>query len=92
MTQSHDTDRTHVEQVILDLLRAKLGGQPRREDALGLLNVDSVALAELSLEIEQALHVRMDEGVLEAVTVGEMIDYVAELRGRQHNSPQAPSY
>ena len=89
MTQSHDTDRTHIERVILDLLRAKLGGQPRREDTLGLLNVDSVALAELSLEIEETLHVRMDEGVLEAVTVGEMIDYVAELHSRQQASPRA---
>jgi acyl carrier protein len=74
-----------VEATILDALKAKVGGQPKRTDELAGLSIDSLAMAELALEVEQRLKVRLDEGVLEQRTVHDLIKYTQELVDRTSN-------
>ena len=71
-----------VESRILDLLAEKVGVRPACADQLAHLNLDSLALAELSAEIEKSFGVKLDEHVLDVNTVGEMIEYVSALRDR----------
>lgn len=65
-----------VAERVLALLRAKTSHEVRPEDSLALLEIDSVGTAELSLEIEKSLHVRVDEEIMDVETVAELIDYV----------------
>ncbi len=74
-----DVDGDSLESTILALVRTKLGHDVQLADSLALLNVDSVGIAELSIEIEQAVGVRMDEGIIDVDSVGQLVEYVREL-------------
>jgi acyl carrier protein len=75
-----------VEATILDALRTKVGANARVTDELARLSVDSLAMAELALEVEQRLKIRLDEGVLEQRTVQDLIGYVQKLIAKQKQS------
>ena len=79
-----------VEATILEALRAKVGGQARLADELTSLSIDSPAMAELALEIEQRLKVRLDEGVLEQRTVQDIVTYVKTLIEKQQTAKPPP--
>ena len=72
-----------VESVILSALAAKTGRQPKLTDDLARLAVDSLAMAEIALEIEQKLQVKLDEGILDQPTIGDLVTHVAALRRKQ---------
>lgn len=72
-----------VQSVIVNAIRAKVGGQPQPDDSLALLDLDSLAMAEVTLEIEQQLKLRLDESVLEARTVSELCERVRRCRQKQ---------
>ena len=72
-----------VEIKVIDLLSTKLGSRPTRADDLAILNLDSLALAEFSVELEKLFAIKIDEGILEVQTVGDVIDYTSELVGRR---------
>lgn len=74
-----------VEATILDALKAKVGGQPKLADELARLSIDSLAMAELALEIEQRLKIRLDEGVLEQKTVQDLVKYTQGLVDRTND-------
>ena len=82
-SQTSGTQSDEVERVVLGLLQAKTGGRGQLSDHVSLLDLDSLALAELSLEIEKSLNVRLDEGILEAQTVRDIVDYVTRLRTKK---------
>jgi acyl carrier protein len=67
---------------ILALISKKTGKPVTANDTFDSLQLDSVAMAELSYEVEQLVGVRADEGVLDCETVAELIDYVWELKKR----------
>lgn len=67
-----------IETRVFDLLAAKSGTRPVATDQLAYLNLDSLALAEFSAEIEQSFDVRLDEHLLDVTTVGEMVAYVCD--------------
>lgn len=69
-----------IEDVLIDKLAEKFGGQPQLNDSLALLGVDSVGMAELTFEIEKQFSIRVDDAVLDVETVQELADYV---RARQ---------
>ncbi|MBC7854695.1 MAG: acyl carrier protein [Pirellulaceae bacterium] len=74
-----------VEATVLEALKAKAG--PRAPltlaDDLARLSIDSLAMAELALEIEQRLKIRLDEGVLEQRTVKDLVLYAQKLVEKQ---------
>ena len=81
-----------VERLVLQLVQAKTGRVVGLGDSVALLDLDSLALVELSAEIEKSIDVRLDEGILDADTVGDLVEYVATLRRRKHGdgTRQAP--
>jgi acyl carrier protein len=72
-----------VEATVLEALKAKVGPRAQLTDDLARLSVDSLAMAELALEIEQRLKIRLDEGVLEQRTVKDLVHYAQKLVEKQ---------
>ena len=71
-----------TDQLVIELLQTKFGTRLTREDPLTLLDLDSLSMAEFSVELERAFGVRVDEKILEARTVGELSEYIRSLRQR----------
>ena len=72
-----------VEATVLDALKTKIGPRAQLTDDLSRLSIDSLAMAELALEIEQRLKIRLDEGVLEQKTVNDLVHYAQKLVEKQ---------
>lgn len=72
-----------IRQQVLGLVRKKTGKSVAPSDTFADLQLDSLAMAELAYEIEQALGIRTDEEVLDCNTVEEFIDYAIRLKARQ---------
>jgi acyl carrier protein len=72
-----------VESVILSAMEAKIARRPKLSDDLLRVGIDSLAMAEIALEIEQRLGVRLNEGILDQETVGDLIKHVSQLRQKQ---------
>ena len=72
-----------VESLILAAIEAKVARRPQLSDDLLRVGIDSLAMAEIALEIEQRLGVRLDEGVLDQETIGDLVRHVAQLRQQQ---------
>jgi len=72
-----------VESVVLSALAGKIGRRPKLSDDLARVSIDSLAMAEVALEIEEKLQVRLSEGILDQETVGDLVHHVAALRRKQ---------
>lgn len=68
---------SHVHDELRDLIEAKTGVRPRNEDTLDIMKIDSLAMAELTVEIEKAFGIRIDDDVLEVDNFQGLGDYVA---------------
>ena len=69
MSQVHDELR--------ELIAAKTGVRPELEDTLDVMKIDSLAMAELTVVIEKAFRIRIDDDVLEVSNFQGLGDYVA---------------
>lgn len=69
-----------LEQTLLDQLEEKFGVRPQLSDSLALLGVDSIGMAELTVDIEKQFGIRVDDEVLSVETVQNLVDYI---RARQ---------
>lgn len=67
-----------IEEKLLNQLTAKFGGAPELTDSLILVGVDSVGMAELTVEIERDFAIRVDDQILSVDTVQELADYVRQ--------------
>lgn len=67
-----------IENELVRQLREKFGGNPKLNDTLMLIGVDSVGMAELTLEIEKQFNVRVDDSILDAETVQDLADYIRQ--------------
>ncbi len=72
-----------VEAIVIEVLKTKVGPRAQLTDDLSRLSIDSLAMAEVALEIEQRLKIRLDEGVLEQRTVKELVRYAQNLVEKQ---------
>ncbi|GIW99239.1 MAG: hypothetical protein KatS3mg111_2572 [Pirellulaceae bacterium] len=73
-----------VAEKILKRLEAKFGHRPQRDDPLAFIGVDSIGMAELTVELEKEFGVRVEDDILAVETVGELIEYV-EMRLKEPN-------
>jgi acyl carrier protein len=67
-----------IESELVRQLSEKFGGHPKLDDSLLLIGVDSVGMAELTIEIEKQFNVRVDDSILDVQTVQELADYVRQ--------------
>jgi acyl carrier protein len=58
------------------LIEAKTGVRPQLDDTLDVMMIDSLAMAELTVEIEKAFGIKVDDDVLEVHCYGQLVEYV----------------
>ena len=68
---------------MISRLQEKFGGAPTTTDHLGLMGIDSVGMAELTLELEREFEVKVRDDIVEVHTVQELADYVRQLQAEQ---------
>ncbi|XZE19683.1 acyl carrier protein [Pirellulaceae bacterium SH449] len=61
---------------IISYLANMLGNTPTPDDSLALIGVDSVAMAELTFELEKRFSIQIDDDVLDVDTIRELTHYV----------------
>ncbi len=67
-----------VQQQLVELIHSKTGIVPELDDTFASLKIDSLGLAELTVEIERAFNIRVGEDVLDVETMRELIAYICE--------------
>lgn len=67
-----------IEEKLVAKLTEKFGGAPGLEDGLAFIGVDSIGMAELTLEIEADFGISVGEDIVEVETVQELADYVRQ--------------
>ena len=70
-----------LEDQLISQLAKKFDTQPKLSDSLAYVGVDSVGMAELTLEIEEAYGIKVAEDIFDVQTVQEMADYIRERQG-----------
>jgi acyl carrier protein len=65
-----------TESQIFEYLGKVCGFRPQGTDSLMLIGVDSVAMAELTFELEKRFSIRIDDDILDVDTVNELVSYV----------------
>jgi len=76
-----------VQATVLEALASKAECRAQITDDLAKLSIDSLAMAELALEIEQRLKIRLNDEVLDQKTVKDLVHYVQALVDKQRASP-----
>ena len=66
---------------LLEIFRGKLGPVAKPDADFAEMEIDSLALAEISVVVEQEFQVRLSDRVLEVGTIRELAELIAELRG-----------
>ncbi len=75
-----------VQEGIYQILREKFSSDPSSEMPLAALGVDSLGMAELTVDLEKQFGIRVDEDILGTETVGELVDYVRSKQGKVSGS------
>ncbi|HTN77431.1 MAG TPA: acyl carrier protein [Pirellulaceae bacterium] len=65
---------------LVELFRTKFGPDVSPDANFAALDIDSLALAELSLVVEQEFHVRLTDRVLEVTSIRELAVLIYELQ------------
>ncbi len=61
---------------IIEYLRKVCGGSPQGKDSLAMIGIDSVAMAELTFELEKRFAIKIDDDILDVDSVDELVQYV----------------
>lgn len=69
-----------IEAQLQSLLREKFGGDPQMSDGLAFIGVDSIGMAELTLELENRFGIRVGEDIVSVDTVQDLANYVRQRR------------
>lgn len=67
---------SQIHEELLQLIQTKTGVAPQLHDTLDVMKIDSLAMAELTVEIEKAFRIRIDDDVLEVVNFDGLVRYV----------------
>ncbi|MFO7907755.1 MAG: acyl carrier protein [Planctomycetota bacterium] len=78
---------SEVHDYLVELIYAKTGVRPRLNDTLDVMKIDSLAMAELTAEIENAMDIRIDEEVLDIENFQEFVSYVERKSARCPGQP-----
>jgi acyl carrier protein len=72
-------DRTDaIEQELLAFIKQTFNVQPEMDEPLALVGIDSVGMAEMTLELEKRYNIRVDETIFDVDTVADLVSYVRE--------------
>lgn len=63
---------------LFELIKAKTGVNPQLNSSLEMLQLDSLAMAELIYEIEQTFKIRVGDDIIFVTDMTELLDYVED--------------
>lgn len=75
---SNDEQATRTQ--IIEYLKKVCGSAPNGSDSLAMIGIDSVAMAELTFELEKKFAIKIDDDILDVDTVDELVQYVMDRR------------
>ena len=65
-----------IEDKLRERLAEKFGGSPQLTDGLAFLGVDSIGMAELTVELEKEFNIQIQDDIVDVETVQELADYI----------------
>jgi acyl carrier protein len=67
---------SQIENELRKLIKAKTGVEPQLDDTLDVMKIDSLAMAELTVEIEKIFDISIGEDILDVEDFRSLIAYV----------------
>jgi len=67
---------TSVTSTLLDLVHKKTGTRPQPDDTFAAIQIDSLAMAELTVEIEKTFNIRIGEDVMDCTNLTDLAAYI----------------
>jgi acyl carrier protein len=61
---------------VIEYLTKVVGSRPHMDDSLAMIGIDSVAMAELTFELEKRCGLKIDDAILDVETVGQLVNYM----------------
>jgi acyl carrier protein len=61
---------------VLDYLAKTVGGRPDLDDSLAMIGIDSVAMAEMTFELEKRFSIKIDDEILDVESVRQLVQYL----------------
>ena len=72
-----------IEEQLLKNFTEKFGQRPELSDGLAYIGVDSVGMAELTLDLEKQFNIRVDDEIMHAETLQDLADYIRQRQTMQ---------
>jgi acyl carrier protein len=67
---------TSPQMILFQLVEAKTGIRPQLDFSLEMLQLDSLAMAELTCEIEKVFKIRLGDDVIYVTNIEELLAYI----------------
>lgn len=86
MTENSKTDKTEIQRIVYKAVAEAAGSEidelSSDTELITKLNMDSLAIFELAIELEEAFELRIpDEDIDDIKTIGDVIDYIVSRVG-----------
>ncbi len=78
---------SHIENELLRLIEAKTEVRPQLDDTMEVMKIDSLAMVELTVEIEKAFGIRVDEEVLDVDDFHGLVEYIERKTSDRADQP-----
>ncbi len=85
MSDSVEPSMEAIQDQVVELIGDVCGKRAKLDDSLALLGIDSVSMAELTIEIEKRFGIRVKDDILDVETLSDLADYIQH---RQINKPR----
>ena len=70
------TPMSQIHNELTKLIESKTGVVPQLDDTLDIMMIDSLAMAELTVDIEKAFDIRIDDDVLDVQSFRGLVSYI----------------
>ncbi len=77
---------SRIQQDLFELIQSKTGVLPQVDDTFDALKIDSLAMAELTVEMEKAFGIRIGDDIVNVATIPELVQYI-EQKSRDAGAP-----
>ena len=61
---------------VIEYLAKVCGSRPHLDDSLAMIGIDSVAMAEMTFELEKRFGLKIDDEILDVESVRQLVNYL----------------
>jgi len=61
---------------VMEYLTKVVGSKPHPDDSLAMIGIDSVAMAEMTFELEKRFGIKIDDEILDVESVRQLVEYL----------------